>query len=62
MSTSVTGRISHRVVSRWFRKPILVVQVEMKRLIPEGDSCTVETWWQDATPELMESALAMLME
>lgn len=54
-----TGRSRFRVLKRWFKPDLLVLQVEMEGFIPEYSQPSIEggirTYWVDAKPEwLME--------
>ena len=51
-----TGRKRYRVLHRWFRKPVLVLQIEINGLVTSwaGNQVYVDekTWWMDCPPEL----------
>ena len=50
--SELTGRKRLRTMKRWFREPLLVLQLEIKGLVPHNDGgrieCEWETWWIDA--------------
>ena len=52
-----TGRRRHKVLCRWFRKPVLILQLEIEGYIPENSGGRVEyvlrKWWIDARPEYL---------
>lgn len=55
-----TGKWRHRIEQRMFRKPLLVLQIEVEGFVPKHIGGMVdgntERWWVDARPEhLMES-------
>jgi hypothetical protein len=55
-SAKFTKRQRHRVLSRWFRADVLVLQYEVEGFVPEytgGASVegSVQKWWVDARPE-----------
>lgn len=50
-----TGRRRHKVLTRWFHKPVLVLQLEVEGNIYDNSGGRVESqlgkWWIDALPE-----------
>lgn len=55
LRNKLTGRRRHRIESRWFKSPLLVLQIEVKGFVPEYTPRSIEgeirTWWVDAPPE-----------
>lgn len=51
----LTGRHRYRVVHRWFRSDLVVLQLEVEGFVPEYVCGRVDgeitTWWGDARPE-----------
>jgi len=56
----LTGKIGYRILKRIFRKPVLVLQVEVRGFVPEFSTPSIEgeyrNWWIDANPNLLQSA------
>ena len=50
-----TGRIRYRVLHRWFRNPLMILQIEIsgRNIYPCGPSIEIEhiTFWRDARPQ-----------
>jgi len=61
-----TGRYRCRVANRWFRKPVMVLEVELKGLITTSIGGNIDsewrTWWIDCQPEyLLDSDTGLLI-
>jgi hypothetical protein len=56
----LTGKKRLRIHRRWFRRPLLVLQLQVEGSVPYGDGCYVahqaETWWVDATLAALKKA------
>ena len=54
-SNKLTGKQRHRILNRFLRKPVLVLQYEVEGNIPENMGGYVECypakWWVDVPPE-----------
>ena len=50
----LTGKRRHRTLLRYFRKPLLVLQLEVEGIVTEHNGGYVkaetQTWWIDAEP------------
>lgn len=58
MNVELTGNKRYRVLRRFMRKDVLVLQVQVRGFVPEysgGGSVDgeIRTWWVDAPPELL---------
>ena len=55
IKAKLTGRRRHRVEQRMFRKPLVVLQLEVEGFVPKHIGGMVdgniERWWVDARPE-----------
>jgi hypothetical protein len=52
---NLTGRKRYRILTRWFRPPVLVLQVEVEGYITTFSGGHIDsifdTWWVDCLPE-----------
>lgn len=59
MNIKFTGRSSHRILKRFGRKTLCVLQYEVEGFVPEhNDGKSIirgetKRWWVDATPEML---------
>lgn len=55
MINKLTGRKRYRVQHRFFKKPLVILQLEVEGFVPEyspnGIDGEIRKWWIDAAPE-----------
>ena len=58
MNNKLTGKQNYRILKRFGRKTLCVLQFEIEGFVPEYDgggliSGETRKWWVDATPEML---------